>query len=35
VVGRYLLLRDDSHMTATWSRHLASALKTLLGPVAP
>jgi hypothetical protein len=35
VVGKYLLLRDDSHMTATWSRHLASALKTLLAPVAP
>jgi len=35
VVGKYLLLRDDSHMTATWSRHLAPALKTLLAPVAP
>ena len=35
VVGRYLLLRDDSHMTATWSRHLASGLKSLLAPVAP
>ncbi len=35
VVGKYLLLRDDSHMTATWSRHLAPGLKTLLGAVAP
>jgi len=35
VVGRYLLLRDDSHMTATWSRHLAPDLKALLAPVAP
>ena len=35
VVGRFLLLRDDSHMTATWSRHLAPALKTLLAPVTP
>ena len=35
VVGRYLLLRDNSHMTATWSRHLAPDLETLLAPVAP
>ncbi len=30
VSGKYLLLRDDSHMTATWSRQLASRLRALL-----
>jgi hypothetical protein len=35
VVGTFLLLRDDSHMTATWSRHLASDLLELLDDVRP
>jgi SGNH domain (fused to AT3 domains) len=35
VSGKYLLLRDDSHMTATWSRHLASDLLGLLAKVRP
>jgi hypothetical protein len=30
VSGKYLLLRDDSHMTATWSKQLASRLRALL-----
>ena len=30
VSGKYLMLRDDSHMTATWSRQLASRLRALL-----
>jgi SGNH domain (fused to AT3 domains) len=30
VSGKFLLLRDDSHMTATWSRQLAAQLRALL-----